>query len=548
MPMADWFLAPDERGNPATLLDRRHPEGTAWSAGNEVRPLIHGAAYFAALAHAVDRMVRGDLLLFVDWRGDPDERLTGQPGSAVSQLLRRAAERGVDVRGLVWRSHLDRLRFSEAENRHLGEEINAAGGQCLLDMRVRAGGSHHQKFVVLRHPGRPESDVAFVGGIDLCHGRRDDAAHRGDPQRQPMAAVYGPRPPWHDVQLAVRGPAVGDVELVFRERWDDPQPLSRNPVHRVADLLRGDDRARRPLPPQLPDPPAVGSHTVQLLRTYPCRVSGYPFAPRGERSVARGYLKAFGRAERLIYLEDQYLWSFEAAAALAAALRGRPQLRLIAVLPHYPDQDGRISGPPNLVGRQHALALLREAGGDRVAVYGPENPAGTPVYVHAKVCIVDDVWAAVGSDNLNRRSWTHDSELTAAVWDETPAAPGPETGGLETGGAGRSGVEQPRRYAQQLRLALAREHLGRADGDDADPADPADLADPLGVFAEFARSAAELQRWHDGGRAGARPPGRLRPLAEPTLSPMTRRWATPLYHRIYDPDGRPRGLRRRHGF
>ncbi|MEN3357595.1 MAG: hypothetical protein V7637_1577 [Mycobacteriales bacterium] len=530
--MADWFLTPDERGNPATRLDRRHPDGAAWSAGNEVRPLVHGATYFAALERAVGQMVRGDLMLFVDWRGDPDERLTGEPGSEVGQVLCRAAERGVDVRGLVWRSHLDRLQFSEVENRHLGEEITAAGGQCLLDMRVRAGGSHHQKFVVLRHPGRPELDVAFVGGIDLCHSRRDDAAHGGDPQPQPMAAVYGPRPPWHDVQLALRGPAVGDVETVFRERWEDPQPLSRNPVHRVADLLRGDDRGRRPLPAQLPDPPPAGAQTVQLLRTYPRRLGGYPFAPRGERSVARGYLKAFGRAQRLIYLEDQYLWSFEAARAVADLLRTRPGLHLMAVLPHYPDQGGRVSGPPNLIGREKALALLRSAGGDRVAVYGLENPAGTPVYVHAKVCVIDDVWAAVGSDNLNRRSWTHDSELTAAVWDEAAAGAAPDGGG----------GERPRRYAQELRLALAREHLGRADGDDAG------LADPHSAFAEFARSADALRRWHEGGRRGPRPPGRLRPLVDPALSPFTRRWATAVYHQVYDPDGRPRGLRRQHRY
>ena len=37
--------------------------------------------------------------------------------------------------------------------------------------------------------------------------------------------------------------------------------------------------------------------------------------------------------------------------------------------------------------------------------------------MHSKVCIVDDVWMAVGSDNLNRRSWTHDSELSCAVID-----------------------------------------------------------------------------------------------------------------------------------
>ena len=32
----------------------------------------------------------------------------------------------------------------------------------------------------------------------------------------------------------------------------------------------------------------------------------------------------------------------------------------------------------------------------RVAAYGIENHAGTPVYVHAKVCVIDDVWAAPG--------------------------------------------------------------------------------------------------------------------------------------------------------
>jgi len=107
---------------------------------------------------------------------------------------------------------------------------------------------------VLRHAGHPRDDVAFVGGIDLCHSRRDDACHAGDPRRQPMAAVYGTSPPWHDVQAMVQGPAVGDVEAVFRERWADPAPPTRNPMRRLRDLLAGVEDARR-LPPQLPDPP-----------------------------------------------------------------------------------------------------------------------------------------------------------------------------------------------------------------------------------------------------------------------------------------------------
>jgi hypothetical protein len=111
-----------------------------------------------------------------------------------------AARRGVDVRGLVWRSHWDRLAFSAAENRRLGDEINDAGGQCLLDMRVRTGGSHHQKFVVLRHGSRPALDIAFLGGIDLSPGRILAT--------WPYQTRRAPRPPKDTRQLRVTPVAV----------------------------------------------------------------------------------------------------------------------------------------------------------------------------------------------------------------------------------------------------------------------------------------------------------------------------------------------------
>jgi phosphatidylserine/phosphatidylglycerophosphate/cardiolipin synthase-like enzyme len=510
----DWYLSAAERGNPWTRLDTRHADGRAWSEGNSVTPLIHGKAYFAALTERVSAMGAGDLLLFVDWRGDPDERLTGEPGSEVARLFADAARRGVDVRGLVWRSHWDRLAFSADENRHLGEDIDAAGGECYLDMRVRTGGSHHQKFVVLRHPGRPELDIAFLGGIDLCHSRRDDADHAGDPQPQPMASVYGARPPWHDVQLALTGPVVGDVETVFRERWEDPQALTRSPIRKALDAVRGDRPRRRALPPQLPDPVPTGDHPVQLLRTYGRRLGGYPFAPRGERSVARGYTKAFANARRLIYLEDQYLWSAEVCALLVATMRRAPDLRLVAVLPHQPDQDGAVSRAPNLVSRAVLDDDLRAPAPGRVGVYGIENAAGTPVYVHAKVCVVDDEWATVGSDNFNRRSWTHDSELSAAVAHHG--------------------------FARGLRQALAREHLD-SEGELA-------LDDHFDAYAASADALASWRKVAGHATAADRPPGRLRPLDDPEQSRITRVWADPLYRLVYDPDGRPLGLRLRRSF
>ncbi|GAA2648697.1 phospholipase D-like domain-containing protein [Streptomyces spororaveus] len=532
MTRADWLLAPAERGNPATRLDRRRPDGEAWSRGNRARPLVHGATYFAELLAAVRAMGPGDLLLFTDWRGDPDERLDG-PGSEIGSVLCRAAERGVVVKGLLWRSHLDGIHFSQEENLRFGKELTEAGAECLLDMRVRPGGSHHQKLVVLRHLGRPELDVAYVGGIDLCRNRNDDATHAGDRQSLPLAPAYGPHPPWHDLQLSLRGPVVGDVEAVFRERWEDPAPLSRSPLTRLREHLHREDIRADPLPRQTPDPARCGTHTVQLLRTYPNRLlRGYPFAPDGERSIARGYTKALRRARALIYLEDQYLWSPHVVDCFARALRRHPRLRLIGVVPTVPEQTGPLTLPMNLIGRIKALDELRRAGGDRVAVYGLENRARTPVYVHAKACVIDDVWASVGSDNINLRSWTHDSELSCAVYDERTDPRSP----VDPGGLG----DGARVFARELRLELMAEHT------DAGAADA--LCDPVSAFDLFAESAAALDAWHEGGRQGPRPPGRLRRYVPPELGTAQRMLAIPLNRVLVDPDGRPLGMRFRRRF
>ena len=54
----------------------------------------------------------------------------------------------------------------------------------------------------------------------------------------------------------------------------------------------------------------------------------YDFAPHGERSIARAYNKVVPLARRLIYVEDQYLWSKPVAELFARALRDNPDLHL----------------------------------------------------------------------------------------------------------------------------------------------------------------------------------------------------------------------------
>ena len=133
--MSEWFLPESER---------------PWTSGNLVEPLIHGAAYFARLVELIEATGAGDRIFFTDWRGDADEKLT-EDGPTVAELLRDAAARDVEVRALMWRSHPGQLNGEE--NGHLGRIINECGGEALLDERVKWGGSHHQKLVVVQPQG-----------------------------------------------------------------------------------------------------------------------------------------------------------------------------------------------------------------------------------------------------------------------------------------------------------------------------------------------------------------------------------------------------------
>ena len=91
--------------------------------------------------------------------------------------------------------------------------------------------------------------------------------------------------------------------------------------------------------------------------------------------------------------------------------------------------------------------------------------------------------------------------------------------------------------ALAARLRLWREHT---DGDIPDD----QLLDADSGITALRSSADRLEAWHDGGRRGPRPPGRLRPHRPESLNVLRRAWSMPLYRTVYDPDGRPRDLRR----
>ena len=200
----------------------------------------------------------------------------------------------------------------------------------------------------------------------------------------------------------------------------------------------------------------AGPLAVQVLRTYPALRDGYPFAP-GRRTQHRPGVpqgvrtcSPAGLPRGSVPLVDR-----RHPRGWSTALEHIPSftsLRSSLVIPTLTV----LGGPASRIGRKRVIDALHAAGPGRVAVYDLENSAGTPIYVHSKVCIIDDVWIMVGSDNLNRRSWTHDSELSCAVIDSRndhrePADPA----GLGDGAR----VTRPR-----TRIRLAREHLELNEG------------------------------------------------------------------------------------
>jgi len=88
----DWFLAPEERGNPATGIDRRRGDGRAWTEGNRVEALVDGATYYPRLLAALRTLREGDLVAVSDWRGDADQRLHG-PRTELGAVLADLAGR-----------------------------------------------------------------------------------------------------------------------------------------------------------------------------------------------------------------------------------------------------------------------------------------------------------------------------------------------------------------------------------------------------------------------------------------------------------------------
>ncbi|MEO8898929.1 MAG: phosphatidylserine/phosphatidylglycerophosphate/cardiolipin synthase family protein [Candidatus Dormibacter sp.] len=349
--------------------------------GNHVDVHIDGAEAMPAIVEAV----RGakSFVHVAGWTVDPDFAMEREPALVtVRDLLARAAER-VDVRVLAWAgAPVPVIHPTRGEaSRLMSTLVRGTRIRGALDKRNRPMHCHHEKLVIV------DGTVAFVGGIDLTDWDGD----RYDISPHPAGDGLG----WHDALSRITGPAVADVAAHFALRWQAT----------TAERL-----------PAMATPAPSGSSRVQVVRTVPEHT--YKGLPRGDFSVLEAYLGAFRSARRLIYIENQFLWSTEVVAVLAEILRRPPadDFRLCLVLPQRPN-----NGNDDTRGQ---LAVLKDAdhhGRLLAGTIGPPGPDRPPVYVHAKVCVVDDTWLTVGSANLNEHSLFNDTEVNVVTDDAAVA-------------------------------------------------------------------------------------------------------------------------------
>ncbi|HEY9289178.1 MAG TPA: phospholipase D family protein [Candidatus Dormibacteraeota bacterium] len=347
--------------------------------GNAVEVLVDGEPAFAAMAEAI-RTARSHVHL-TGWHVTPEFALVrGAEPTVLRELLADVAER-IPVRVLVWAgAPVPLLRPWRGDVRSMRERLIARTRiQCALDSRERPMHCHHEKTIVV------DDRIAFVGGIDLTNFQGD----RWDQAHHPPRGNEG----WHDVAVRIMGPAVRDIAENFRLRW---QAIT-------AEELPGSQ-------PQ----PTAGTIELQVVRTMPEHM--YPARPNGDFRILEAYLRALRSAQRFIYIENQYLWSPQILQVLRAKVADPPTLdfRLLLLLPAKPTRGGDDT--------RGQLGTLVQADGDNgrllaCTLYAIGGQQDIPVYVHAKVAIVDDHWMTIGSANLNEHSLFNDTEMNIITRD-----------------------------------------------------------------------------------------------------------------------------------
>ncbi|MFD1950287.1 phospholipase D-like domain-containing protein [Sphingomonas arantia] len=261
-----------------------------------------------------------------------------------------------------------------------------------LDAHHPTGSSHHQKLVSI------DDSFAFCGGIDMTSERWDTRQHRDfEPGRtDPRGKAYKP---WHDATTAISGPAAKALGEACRNRWVKAGGTPIDPVDLPGDCW----------PANLD--PVMSDVRVGIARSQPVMDDKQPV-----REIEALFLDQIASAKRYVYFETQYFASRRVAEAIARRLAEEDGPEFVIV--HPLTAEGWLQPIAMDSARARLVTELKARDlHDRLRLYHPQTGSGEPIYVHAKITIVDDRQLRVGSANLNNRSLRLDTECDVIVDD-----------------------------------------------------------------------------------------------------------------------------------
>ncbi len=327
--------------------------------GNRIELLKNGEQYFPRLLAAIDGATRSIYIETYTFELD-------NVGEKVSDALAAAAQRGVAVHVLI-----DGFG-SQVTADLLIARLRPRGAKVIVFRRTRWWRLDrrllrrlHRKIAVF------DERLAFVGGINII-----DDYHHPDPE--PVRAGLGPR---FDFAVACEGPLVAAIVFTVMRLWWTVSvlQLKRRPSSR----------------PHYVEPPPVqtGVRAALLLRDN----------LRNRRTIERAYMDAFAHARRDVLIANAYfLPGKKFRDALCALAERGVRVRLLL--------QGRVEYPLQHYAQQALYGDLVKCG---VQIY-----EYTPSYLHAKVAVVDQKWATVGSSNIDPYSLLLAREANVAVYDD----------------------------------------------------------------------------------------------------------------------------------
>jgi phosphatidylserine/phosphatidylglycerophosphate/cardiolipin synthase-like enzyme len=305
--------------------------------------------------------------------------------------------------------------------------VELKSGKLKVKARITLDASvatYHQKTAVI------DNKIAFVGGINISDFYQNPPDHPGD-QRA------------HDAFCRVEGPVVADVERNFVGRWNDEFPRFNTFVAAANAAKLGKFQINNPLAISAltlsgTTPPAAGNATAQLHRTV-CSGISSSLTPNTLRDdVKKIYQRAISLANDYIYIENQYVRVVDVANWIQQRFQANKSLQVIIVVPVLPEELEEGKGDPitirGVMLETDTLKQLQQNLGRNVGIYSLVQNSPVPksadakkkglasfgslrIYPHSKILMVDDVFASIGSANVNGRSFEVDSEANLGWYD-----------------------------------------------------------------------------------------------------------------------------------